>query len=193
MIHNKTLWIAAGLLVAAGAGAAVGATFAQEPQDAAASMPKPGPEHEILKKDEGAWNATVKSWMAPGAAAMEFKGVENNKVGLGGLWMTSDFKTDDGSFVGHGVAGWDAMKKKYVSIWVDNSSMSLGVMHGTWDKDKKMLNFQGEQPDMASGKMMKARQTIEYPDANTRVMKNYVTPAGGTESMNLEVRYTRAK
>jgi hypothetical protein len=193
MIHNKSLWIAAGLLVAAGAGAAVGATFAQEPQDAAAAMPKPGPEHEILKKDEGSWKATVKSWMAPGTEPMEFVGVETNKVGLGGLWMTTDFKTEDGSFVGHGVSGWDAMKKKYVSIWVDNASMSLGVMHGTWDKDKKMFSFQGEQPDMAAGKMLKARQTVEYPDANTRVMKNYVTAPGGTESMNLEVRYTRAK
>jgi len=193
MIHSRTLWIAAGLLVAAGAGAAVGATFAQEPQDAANSMPKPGPEHEVLKKDEGNWKASVKSWMAPGTEPMNFVGTEVNKVGLGGLWTTTDFKTDDGMFIGHGISGWDSMKKKYVSIWVDNSSMSLGVMTGTWDKEKKMLSLQGEQPDPASGKMMKARQTVEYPDANTRVMKNYVTPAGGAEMMNLEVSYTRSK
>lgn len=193
MIHSRTLWFAAGLLVAAGAGVAVGATFSQEPQDAAAAMPKPGAEHEILKKDEGTWKATGKSWTAPGTEPHSFTGVEVNKVGMGGLWSTTDFKTDDGVFMGHGIAGWDSIKQKYVSVWVDNSTMNLGVMTGSWDKEKKMLNFQGEQPDPATGKMMKARQTIEYKDASNRVMKNYITPAGGAEMMDLEVIFTRSK
>src|SRR5262249_6297977 len=54
---------------------------AQEP-------PKPGPEHEVLKKLEGTWEATMKF------GGMESKGTMIYKMDLGGLWLTSNFEGD---------------------------------------------------------------------------------------------------
>lgn len=156
-------------------------------------MPKPGPEHEILKRDDGKWNAAVKYWMAPGQPPMEMAGTETNSWACNGLWMRSDFDATDGSFSGRGLVGWDSSRKKFVNVWVDTSSTYMSLSLGTFDKEKKVMTFHGEQPDPVSGKMNKIRSTLEYVDANTRRYTSYSTPPGGQESKNLEITYTRAK
>ena len=59
----------------------------------------------------------------------------------GGLWQIIDFKDDDGKFAGHGVAGYDPAKKKFVSVWVDNWAMALEPAEGTLSADKKTLTM----------------------------------------------------
>jgi hypothetical protein len=80
------------------------------PAARAQEMPKPGPEHEVLKKLEGTWEATMK------AEGMESKGTMVYKMEMGGLWLTSAF---DGNFAGmkfsgRGLDTYDSTKKKYV-------------------------------------------------------------------------------
>ena len=118
--------IALGVLCAlATAGLATGA-FAQETKKepaagAAMELPKPGPEHEILKKDEGVWDATVEATMAPGAPPAVSKGVETVKATGGGLWYVSDFKSEmmGQPFEGHGVTGYDRSRR---STWGPGST-----------------------------------------------------------------------
>ena len=43
-------------------------------------FPKPGPEHEMLKKLEGVWEATVKSSFEPGKPPTESKGTATYKI-----------------------------------------------------------------------------------------------------------------
>ena len=76
--------------------------------------PKPGPEHERLKKMEGTWEASIKT---PGG---ESKGTATYKMDLGGFWLLSNFKADFGGqpFEGRGADGYDPMKKKYVAGWL---------------------------------------------------------------------------
>ncbi len=179
------------MLVAAGAGVAVGANFAQEPQEGVPPMPKPGPEQEVLKQDVGKWSAAVKYWTAADQPPMEIKGIETNQMACSGLWMRTEFDSLDGSFSGRGLGGWDSSKKKYVSVWVDNGSTYLAVSIGTYDKAKKTLNFNGEQPDPATGKMSKVRSTMEYVDANTRRFTSWTTPSGLGEMKTLEIVYSR--
>src|SRR5688572_10958702 len=56
-----------------------GSAGAQEP-------PKPGPEHQLLKKREGAWDTVTK------AGGMEIKGVITYKMELGGLWLVGSLE-----------------------------------------------------------------------------------------------------
>src|SRR5262245_42488029 len=93
------------------------AARAQEP-------PKPGPEHEALKKHEGTWDLTMKF------GGMESKGTVTYKMDLGGLWLTSSLESEFGGmkFQGHGMDSYDAAKKKYVGVWFDNMSTSPLVM-----------------------------------------------------------------
>src|SRR6185503_15784133 len=90
-----------------------GTVRAQEPT-------KPGPEYDVLKSQVGTWDATVEMSAMPGQPPSVSKGVETNTM-LGGLWLITDFKSEmaGAAFLGHGVAGYDPGKKKYVSTWVD--------------------------------------------------------------------------
>jgi len=192
MMNKPILLIAAATLAVGGVGFALGANAMQEPQDASAMMPKPGPEHKIMNQDLGTWNAAVKVWMAPGQPPMEMLGTESNKWDCNGLWMMSSFDAPDGSFSGRGIGGWDSTKKQYVSVWVDSMSTYLATMTGTYDPKTKTVSYKGEAPDQDTGKMNKIRSTVEYVDVNTRRYTSWSTPAGGTEVKSLEINYTRS-
>ncbi|TAH38711.1 MAG: DUF1579 domain-containing protein [Planctomycetota bacterium] len=164
----------------------------QAPQDPAAMMAKPTAEHEVLKLDEGTWKAQTKFWMAPNQEPEAGTGVETNTMSLNGLWLVSDYKDDSGMFAGHGVAGYDTQKKKYVGAWVDTMTTHLGLSEGTWDKGKKTMTWTGEGTDMATGKPAKFRTVVTYPDAKTRHAEAFMTGADGKEWKNLEIHYTRS-
>lgn len=135
---------------------------AQEP-------PKPGPEHEVLKKLEGTWDTTMK------AGGMEFKGTVTYKMEVGGLWLVSNLESDLGGqkFFGKGLDSYDTNKKKYVGIWVDSMSTSPMMMEGNYDKAKKSMTMSGEGPGM-DGKPTKYKSVTVMPDDDTINMQMYM-------------------
>lgn len=153
-------------------------------------MAKPGPEMEVLKMDEGTWTAAVKMWMEPNGQPMTTGGTEVNKMSLGGFWLVGDVKEEGGPYMAHTISGYDAMKKKYVGIWVDNMSPAVVMMEGSFDKAKKTFTWMGEAPGM-DGKMAKKRSVATYPDANTRHVEEFTTGPDGKEFKSLEIDYKR--
>jgi len=150
-------------------------------------MPKPGPEHALLKKFVGDWNATVK--MMGG----ESKAVATFKMDLGGFWLSLDFKGEfEGQkFEGKGTTGFDPIKKKYVGTWVDSMSPSLTVMEGAFDKDGKTFTELGEGPGM-DGKLMKMKNIHQFKDNDTIVFTMYQVKDGKDEEM-MTITYKRKK
>jgi hypothetical protein len=166
---------------------AVGAAQQQGPP-----MPKPGPEHEILKMDVGTWDATVEMIPAPGAPPMTSKGVEVNTLGCGGLCIITDFKGElmpGVTFHGHGTMTWDAGKKKYVGSWTDSMSGGLSLTEGTWDAKTKKFNGWMEGPDM-SGQVMKTRSVVDYSGGG-RVMTAFAPGPDGKEMQVLKISYKK--
>lgn len=135
----------------------------------AQEAPKPGPEHEVLKKMEGNWDLTMKF------GGMESKGTVTYKMDLGGLWLVSSLESDlfGQKFSGRGLDSYDPAKKKYVGIWVDSMSTSPMVMEGTYDKEKKALTLAGEGPGM-DGKPTKYKSVSVMPDDDTINFTMYV-------------------
>jgi hypothetical protein len=159
----------AGLLVVATA-------RAQEPA-------KPGPEHAKLKELVGTWDATVKMM------GQESKATCTYRMGLGDLWLLSNFNGDFGGmkFTGHGVDGYDTAKKKYVGFWVDSMSTGMIQLEGEYDAEKKVLTMTGDSvgPD---GKPVKMKTTSEMPDKDTIVFKMFM---GGTPEPMMTINYKR--
>lgn len=155
-------------------------------------LPKPGPEHQIFKEDEGTWNATVEIF-APSAPAMSSTGVETNRVGCGGLCLITDFKADlmGMPFEGHGQTVYDATKKKYVGSWSDSMSAGLLIGESTYDAAKKTVTGWMEGPDM-TGKITKSRSVVEYK-AGTRVMSMYTAGPDGKEALTMKITYVKSK
>lgn len=158
------------------------------------SVPQPGPEHELLKKDVGTWDAVVEVVPAPGAPAEKSKGVEVNTMGCGGKCLITDFKADimGTSFQGHGMATWDPAKKRYVGTWMDSMSTGPAATESTYDPATKTWTGFLEGPDM-SGKVSKSRAVTEWKDDSTRVFTMYSTGPDGKEMQSLRITYTRRK
>jgi hypothetical protein len=179
------------LAVALGAAFFAGQAAAQQ----AMPMPKPGPEHTVLKQDEGTWDAVVEMFMGPGAPPVISKGVETNVVGCGGLCLISDFKGEMApgqAFHGHGTAAWDPAKKKYVGSWTDSMSSGISMSEATYDTAARTMTGYMEGPD-ASGKMARMKSVVEYKGANSRVFTMYMPGADGNEVPGMRITYTKKK
>jgi len=153
----------------------------------AAAQPKPGAEHDALKKFEGTWDATV-AFMGH-----ESKGTAVYKLGLGGFWLTLDFQGEFGGqkFEGRGVTGYDAAKKKYVTCWVDSMSTSLSLMEGEFGKDDKTYTESGEGPGQ-DGKPMKMKSVYDFKDDSTIIFTMYGVVDGKDQEM-MKITYKRKK
>ena len=156
-------------------------SFSQEPA-------QPGAEHAVLKNLEGNWDAVIKF------GSDQSKGTSTSKMGLGGLWLLTEFKGDAGGapFEGRGIDGYDLDKKKYVSVWADSMTSSLMTFEGTYDsKTKTMTSMgQGKGPD---GKPAKFKTITAIPDNDHQVFKMFLVGPDDKDIPMMTIEYTRKK
>ncbi len=148
---------------------------AQEP-------PKPGKEHDHLKRLVGTWNAETESG----------KGTMTYKMGLGGLWLIGDFEGEFGGmkFQGKFLDTYDPATKKYRSISVDSFSTAPRIMEGNLDKDKKVMTMTGEGPGQ-EGKTAKFKSITEIKDADTVNFSLFMVDEDGKEQPTVRITYKR--
>jgi hypothetical protein len=157
-------------------------------------MPKPGKEHELLKKFEGEWDGTMKMMMEPGKDPMVSKAKESCKLIAGGLFLVTDVDGEmmGGKFIGHGVLGYDVQKKKYTGSWVDSMATGQYTLEGSAADDKGFTeHMEGLEP--GTGKPFKMRLVHEFKDKDSRVMKFFVTFPDGKEVETGGIEYKRRK
>jgi hypothetical protein len=152
-----------------------------------AGQAKPGPEHKMLKKFEGVWDATVSFTGGTSKATARYE------VGMGGFWLQLRFKGEFGGapFEGRGVTGYDPHKKKFVSTWVDSMEPTLLVMQGNFAKNGKTYTETGNGYGM-DGKPQKMKSVYEFKGKNTILFTMYKL-ADGKEEQQLQITYKRKK
>ena len=192
MISNRRLVSVTLVLVCAAPIFRAGLALAAQPP-AMPPMPKPGPEHQLFKEDEGEWDAIVEVFAAPGQPPMQSKGVETNRVGCGGLCLITDFKSEmmGQPFEGHGTTAWNPDKKKYVGSWSDSMSLGLAIAESTWDPAAKTVTGWMDGPDM-TGKVTRMKSTVEYKNG-VRTFTMYTTGPDGKDAPTMKITYTRKK
>lgn len=107
----------------------------------------PGEQQKMLQTYEGNWTYKSKSWEKPDSKkAEESTGTSSFKMVLGGRFLQQEVKgTAMGQpFEGHGMIGYDNVRERYDSTWMD--SMGTGIMkgEGTYDKKSKTITDFGE-------------------------------------------------
>lgn len=154
------------------------------PSARAQEPPKPGKEHDHLKRLVGAWDAETESG----------KGTMTYKMGLGGLWLIGDFEGEFGGmkFQGKGLDTYDSATKKYRSVWVDSFSTSPRTMEGNLDKNDKVMTMTGvgRGPD---GKSVKFKSITEIKDADTVNFSLLMVEKDGKEQPLVNITYKRKK
>lgn len=166
-------------------GAIVVASALVAPAAPAQEGPKPGPEHEVLKKQEGIWDLVMKF------GGMEAKGTTTNKMELGGLWLVSNLESElfGQKFTGKGLDTYDPAAKKYRAYWFDSMGTAPVSMEGSYDKEKRTMTMEGSGPGM-DGKPMKYKSVSTMPDDNTINFSMYI---GDTKEPSFTITYKRKK
>jgi len=170
---------------------AVALILAAAPSVVAQTPPAPGPEHEVLKKLAGTWDAALEMVFGPGSPPVTLSGVETDTL-FAGRWIHTEFKSDmmGQPYEGHGLVGWDPEKKVYVTVWADTMLPGMLRSEGTWDKATSTMTAFTEAPGPAGG-TVRVKSVTTWPADGERVVKSYM-PADAPEPY-MTITYTLRK
>jgi hypothetical protein len=109
-----------------------------------------------------------------------------------GRRLVVEFKNASTGFEGHGVYGWDDIKRKYVGTWVDPMRSTLTVLEGSWEEATCTLTYSGEvsRPD---GTVVRWREITEKPDLDTQVFRQVFPGPDGEDFEMMRVVYRRRR
>ncbi|PZR73197.1 MAG: hypothetical protein DLM73_11285 [Chthoniobacterales bacterium] len=166
---------------------------------------KPGENHRLLEGLEGSWTFAVKTWMNPAdpsAAPVQTAGSAVRNEAMAGRFYVGQFASvmklagpdgtmKDMDFRGMSVEGYDNVKKKFVTSWIDNMGSCILNSEGTYDAATKTFTYTGEYEPMP-GVKCNFRQLIKIVDNDHHVMDWYEDRGAG-EAKTMEISYTRRK
>ncbi len=135
-------------------------------------MPRPGPEHEVLKKLSGRWQGSETMMPSPWSPEQQERHGRIEARVLEGFFVVSDYEQrmgDQVTFRGHGVYSYDPPKQEYVMYWFDSMGGAGGVARG---------KFQGNQLTFENTSPM-GRHRYRYTfEAKTTVFEMSMSPDG---------------
>jgi hypothetical protein len=152
----------------------------------------PGEPHKQLASLAGSWTTKTKEWMEPGKPPMESTGSVEMKTLLDGRFLQQEFTGNmmGQPYTGIGTTGYDNLRKRYVSTWIDSMGTGVFVMEGTASPDGKTITLKGQHAELGGGQMSH-RAVWKIVDANTQTFDMYGTHQGGKEMKMMEITYTR--
>lgn len=193
-----SVWMAAAVVLAAGAMAQEGAMPEMTPEqqammEAYMQAGTPGAPHEAMAATVGTYDLVVKSWQAPDAEPMEETGTATRTMVLDGRVMVEDLNgTMMGMpFKGHGMTGYDNVSGEYWSTWMDSMSTGLMVSHGTCEEGFDSCTFVGTWNDPVKKGPVEARMTTHWTSPTTEVFEMYGPAPDGSEMKMMEITYTK--
>jgi hypothetical protein len=155
----------------------------------------PGAAHKALDPLVGNWTAEVKCWMKPGAEPMVSQATAKSSCIMNGRFVQEEFSGEmmDKPFKGMSLTGYDNMKQKYVTVWVDDMSTGIFTSEGTASDDGKLITFTGTMDCPATGEKdvpMKHIVRIVSPEKHVFEMHD---PRKGEDTKTMEITYTRVQ
>lgn len=164
-------------------------------------MAKLNENHKLLADLAGSWTYTVKM-MEPGEPASTSTGNLTRKPVMNGRFFLGEYsgsmkmpgadgKMKDFTFKGMSIEGYDNVKQKFVSSWVDNMGTGILNSEGTYDPSTKTFSYSGEV-EPVPGMKVPVREVIKITDKNHHVFEWYEN-RGGQDTKTMEIDYTRKK
>jgi hypothetical protein len=164
-------------------------------------LSKTGENHKLLAEMAGSWSYTVTMWMDPKGKPQESKGTATRKAIMDGRFFVAehsgkfqmpgaDGKPKDMNFKGMAIEGYDNVKKKFVSSWIDNMGTMILNSEGTYDAASKTFTYNANC-EMMPGMQVKIRETIRITDKDHHLFEWYEDRGQG-EAKTMEIAYTRS-
>jgi len=163
-------------------------------------MGKTGPNHQLLNGMVGEWTCDCKFWMDPtNPSPTTSKGTATNTWVMDKKFVKQEFKgtfamapgAPEAPFNGMGYTGYDNVKGKFVSTWMD--SMSTGIMYseGSYDAASKTFTFSAQCTDPMTNKPTTVTEVIKVIDDNTHTFTMSGTGPDGKDMKMGEITYHR--
>ena len=156
----------------------------------------PGENHKLLAQMAGKWDESSKLTMAPGSPSTEGKGSAEFKAILGGRFIQHEHRSDLGGqpFEGLGLLGFDNLKQKFISVWLDNMGTLLMQGEGTYDAATRTITERGEYADpLTGGKTQKKfRNVWKFIGEKEMGFEMWETGEDGKETLALELAYKKS-
>ena len=155
----------------------------------------PGEPHARLAKLAGSWTTKTKSWMDPSQPPEETTGTCEFKSVLGGRYLEQRFEgsTMGQPFSGIGLTGYDNVKKKYESYWIDSGGTGMFILTGTPDPSGKKVVYTGSMFDPVNGKKVAMKAVDTEVDADNLLFEMWASGPAGKMGKVMEMTYTRKK
>ena len=181
-----------------------GAADMQKMMQQMMEMSKLNENHKLLSSLDGNWDYTIKMWMDGNTSGkpQESKGTATRKSVMGGRYCTMDVsgkmqmpgedgKMKDVMFKGMAIEGYDNVKKKFVSSWIDNMGTGIEFSEGTYDPATKSFTYTSEV-EAVPGMKTQIREVVKVPDSSHMMLEWYENQ-GGQEKKTMEIAYTKKK
>ena len=165
-------------------------------------MSKLNENHKLLSSLDGNWDYTGKMWMDDNTsgAPQEFTGAATRKTIMDGRYVSMEVGGDmqmpgpDGKmqtvpFKGMAMEGYDNVKKKFVSSWIDNMGTGIEFSEGKYDPATKTFTYSMEMEPMP-GMKTKVREVVKIVD-DTHMMLEWYETQKGKEKKTMEISYTK--
>lgn len=153
----------------------------------------PGPHHERMLAEVGAWEAEMTFWETPDAEAQTSPASSTLKPILNGLFVQENFR---GAFWGQpfqglGLQGYDNAADMHVSLWLD--SMSSGVYRavGECSDECRVIEWVGSGTDPIDGSPLPSRMRTTVVSDDEMMMEMWGPDHDGEFFKMMEIRYTR--
>ena len=157
-----------------------------------AKLAKPGEPHKQFASLAGSWTTKTKEWMEPNKPPMESTGSAEMKMLLDGRFLQQEFTGNmmGQPYSGVGISGYDNLRKRYVSTWIDTMGTGIFTMEGTASADGKTITLKGQHAQPGGGNMTH-RAVWKIVDSNTQTFDMYGEHHGGKEMKMMEITYMR--
>jgi hypothetical protein len=151
--------------------------------------------HAYLKQFVGEWKSKATMWMMPGAPPTTSENKARAELILGGrfLKMTYAGTMMGQPFEGFQIIGYDNLQKKYVVLWMDNTSTAVYQTTGVRDASGKTMTEEGLWPDPITGGKVTVRNVTKWLGPEEFVYESYMGLPNGKEFKSLEQRMVRIK
>jgi hypothetical protein len=195
---RRTAWAFVTVFLALLSGLWLSAQTAQDQQKAMEMYMKLGElneNHAYLKQFVGDWKVTVTMWVMPGSPPSASQSTAKGEIILGGrfLRMTYAGTMMGQPFEGVQTLGYDNLQKRYVSLWVDNTSTAFYLTTGVRDPAAKTMTEEGLWPDPMTGGQVKVRNVTKWLGPDQFTYESYMTLPNGKEFKSMEERAVRVK
>lgn len=151
----------------------------------------PQKEHEMLKMDEGTWDAQITMLVGKNEQETQYHAKEVNTM-IVTLWSIGKLQGNIAGmeYEGFATLGYDTMQKKYVGTWIDSITAVITSMEGSYDEKTKTLTLFYTTYDK-DGRTEQRKNIMIYRNSKVRDFTMFIKKSGEWQKA-MKIHYTRA-